>query len=284
MTETNSQEPTDSQSKNLPPTSNKTTLSASGPIFNVPAVILVLIVAFFAVHILRSNIGDAQNFSIIRHFSFTPAAFWLATGWLDPKDLAVRFQGQFESGLVSLLFLRSALSPETSWLATPVSYAFLHGDWAHVSLNSLWFLAFGSAVARRLGATRFLVFFIVSAAVSALFYGLLNRYSPIPMVGASGVVSAAMAAALLLPFQNSGKFSVTEAYSQPLMPLTSAIRDRRIVATTLVWFLLNGFFAFGFTPGTGGGLASIAWEAHVGGYFSGFILMSLLDKSRLRSA
>ena len=41
-------------------------------------------------------------------------------------------------------------------LWTFVTYALIHADWTHYGVNAVWLLPFGSAVARRFGALRFL--------------------------------------------------------------------------------------------------------------------------------
>ena len=43
----------------------------------------------------------------------------------------------------------------------------IHADWTHFGVNAIWLLPFGSAVARRFGALRFLAFFAVTAAAGA---------------------------------------------------------------------------------------------------------------------
>ena len=50
---------------------------------------------------------------------------------------------------------------------TFVTYALIHADWTHFGVNAIWLLPFGSAVARRFGAARFLAFFAVTAAAGA---------------------------------------------------------------------------------------------------------------------
>src|SRR5262245_40099848 len=51
---------------------------------------------------------------------------------------------------------------------TFVAYALIHGDICQLGMNSLWFLPFGSAVARRFGILRVIGFFVATAAAGAL--------------------------------------------------------------------------------------------------------------------
>ncbi len=44
-----------------------------------------------------------------------------------------------------------------------LTHAFVHGDWVHLGLNAAWLVAFGGAVANRIGTVRFLLFFAFCA-------------------------------------------------------------------------------------------------------------------------
>ena len=55
-----------------------------------------------------------------------------------------------------------------------VTHQFLHGDVTHLLINSAWFLAFGTSVARRTGAVRFLAFFLLCGIAGATLYAGLN--------------------------------------------------------------------------------------------------------------
>ena len=86
---------------------------------------------------------------------------------------------------------RSANCPAASaaevW--TFVTYALLHADWTHLTVNSVWLLAFGSAVAWRFGTARFLGFFAMTAAAGAAAHLVLHIGEPLPLVGASAALS-----------------------------------------------------------------------------------------------
>ena len=51
---------------------------------------------------------------------------------------------------------------------TFLSYAFLHADFTHLFVNTIWLLPFGTAVARRFGGFRFALIFIATSVVGAL--------------------------------------------------------------------------------------------------------------------
>ena len=66
---------------------------------------------------------------------------------------------------------------------TFVTYALLHADWMHLLFNSVWLLAFGTPLARRFGAARFLAFCAVTAAAGALAHLMTHFGQMVPMVG-----------------------------------------------------------------------------------------------------
>jgi membrane associated rhomboid family serine protease len=212
-------------------------------IFNVPGVIIAFIAVFAAIHFYRSYLTDFQDFKILSQAGFSPARFFLAAHFITPDQITSALNdGSVRSSMNLWLF--AALNFDVSVWSSPLTYAFLHGDNAHIILNSLWFLAFGSVVARRLGTVFFLIFFIAAAIFSAIIYGFLHQTMIIPMIGASGVVSAAMSAALLMP-QEIQKNSNNQ--SGQLMPLRVAFRDKRVLATSAIWISLNLLYAVGVT-------------------------------------
>src|SRR5262249_44786521 len=107
---------------------------------------------------------------------------------------------------------------------TFVTYALIHADWTHLVVNAIWLLPFGSAVARRFGAPRFLAFFAVTAAAGATLHLATHAGEQFPMIGASAVVSGTMAAAMRFAFQRAGPLallrkSATITFTLPATPL-----------------------------------------------------------------
>src|SRR6185295_19302766 len=84
------------------------------------------------------------------------------------------------------------------------TYAFLHAGFNHLLFNLLWLLAFGVPVARRFGAVRFLLFFLVAAAAGAAVHLAVHFGERDVVIGASASVSGAMGAAMRFAFQRGG--------------------------------------------------------------------------------
>ena len=143
---------------------------SSEPIFNVPNVVLGLSVGMALVHGLRSFLDQNDTTTLLLWFAFIPARY----------DAAAASIIQFPGGVAADIW-------------TFVTHAFLHADVMHLIANLVWFLAFGSAVAWRFGALRFLVFFMATTAAGAAAFLAFHWAAVIPMIGASGAISGMMA-------------------------------------------------------------------------------------------
>ncbi len=164
---------------------------------------------------------------------------------------------------------------------TFVSYSLLHANLSHIGFNVLWLLPFGSALARRFGAFRFFVFMAVTATAGALAHLLTHEHAIAPMIGASASVSGTMAAAIRFAFVKGSFLSFSrgdadEAAKVPALSLMHALRDTRVLGFLGVWFGVNIVFGVG-SIAIGADGASVAWQAHIGGFLAGLMLFSLFD-------
>jgi len=144
-----------------------------------------------------------------------------------------------------------------------------------LTINCFFLLAFGPIVARRWGASLFLIFFTLCGVSAALVYLAFNWASPVPVVGASGAISGLMPAALrLLPGQ-----APWAAHSDaPLAPLFS----RPVLVFTVFFAVIN--VLTGLTGlGIGGESGLVAWQAHLGGFLAGLLLSGPFDSLRPRN-
>ena len=230
----------------------------SEPIFNVPAVVLAVIVVCVVVQLVRTYwFTEADDDAFLGLFAFIPARY--------DHALALR------------------MGIPDNWacdLWTFVTYAFIHGSWMHLVLNMVWLLPFGSAVARRFGSLRFMAFFAATAIAGALAHLVTHLDAEQLVVGASGAISGFMAAATRFAFQRNGPLSFIgaddEAYRVPAVPLAVALRDKRIVVFLGMWFGLNILFGIG-TLAVPGIDQQVAWQAHIGGFLAGLLLFPLFD-------
>lgn len=229
------------------------------PIFNIPVVVVALVAVLAAIHLVRTVVlTDRQDIEIILLFAFIPARY----------DSAVVLGGQFPGGFGAEVW-------------SFITYAFLHADWMHLTVNTLWLLPFGSAVARRFGAVRFLLFFAVTAAAGALAQLAAHVGDQFTMIGASASISGTMAAAMRFAFQRGGPLGFwrgaeAEPYRVPALPLSRLLRDPRVLAFVAVWFGVNLVFGVG-SLSLGSADQPVAWQAHIGGFIAGLFLFGLFD-------
>jgi membrane associated rhomboid family serine protease len=164
---------------------------------------------------------------------------------------------------------------------TFVTYSLLHANLTHLGFNVLWLLPFGSALARRFGALRFFLFMAVTAAAGALVHLLTHEHDVAPMIGASASVSGTMAAAIRFAFVRGSFLSFSRgdadaAAKVPALSLSRALRNRRVLTFLAIWFGVNLIFGIG-SLAIGADGASVAWQAHIGGFIAGLFLFSLFD-------
>jgi membrane associated rhomboid family serine protease len=240
------------------PLSGVLVTKTSEPLFNVPGIVLAII-AICALVLAGETYLLTDDRSFVSCFGFVPARYSDASlpAWMCPTGTGAEI-----------------------W--SFVTYAFLHGDATHLAMNAVWFLPFGSAVARRFGSLRALGFFAAAAVGAALMHLMTHWGEAIPMVGASGAVSGFMAGAIRFAFQHGGPLAVFRpgdpgAYLVPAAPLSSALRDPRIVVFLAVWFGLNLVAGLAGIGAPGDEDQSIAWEAHIGGFLTGLLLFPLFD-------
>ena len=233
--------------------------AGSEPVFNVPRVITATLALLIAIHAVRELLlSDNENIEFLLLFAFVPVRY-------DPTVLAM---GPMPGGLGAQVW-------------TFVTYALIHGDFMHLAVNGVWLLAFGSPIARRFGALRFIAFFIVTAAAGAAAHLITHLGDLQPMIGASAAISGCMAAAIRYVFQRGGPLHLlreanADAYRVPAVPLVTALRDRRILAFLIAWFVINALFAFTTVPIIGTGQV-VAWQAHIGGFLAGLIAFAAFD-------
>lgn len=231
------------------------------PLFNVPTVVAVLLALFALIHVVRTYVlTENQDIEVLIEFAFIPARY-------DPTAMVEGWPGGIGAQI---------------W--TFVTYAFLHANWMHFGVNAVWFLPFGSAVARRFGTLRFLAFFAVTAAAGAGLHLLTHSGEQYPMIGASAAISGTMAAAIRFAFERGGPLGMgiltdrdEAAYHVPALPLSHVLRDRRVLMFLVVWFGINIVFGVGSFPALTGG-ESVAWQAHIGGFLAGLLLFALFDR------
>ncbi|MCB8822677.1 rhomboid family intramembrane serine protease [Microvirga rosea] len=253
---------------------------AREPILNLPAVVAWSIGVLIAIHALRLLLSDETDFELLIDWAVIPARWAVAYGGVEAQEVLGALKRAGTSGEASpfVALGQYVLQDEDGRPWTAVTYALLHGSWSHVLINSIWLAAFGTPIARRCGAARFFALAVLSAIGGALLYAFMNSLQVIPMIGASAAVSGMMAAAswfMFAPAEWHPEGRPAMPHERPRESLSGIVRNRQVLIFLGVWFAAN--YLFGFVQPMGVTDASVAWEAHIGGFLVGLGLFPLLD-------
>ncbi|HYC95173.1 MAG TPA: rhomboid family intramembrane serine protease [Sphingomicrobium sp.] len=184
---------------------------------------------------------------------------------LGGLDYFAVFAGFIPARLSGLIDLTGALP---AWI-TPLSSALVHGGWLHLFINMLMLVFAGSQVERVIGGAGLVFAYVIGAVVAALAQFLFDPSSPIPMIGASGAISALFG--LYALFFGRPK-QVTRN-----MRLNRWIHVLWLLAT---WVILQWMVAYM----AGGQGVMLATPAHIGGFIAGLLLQRPLLLWKYRKA
>ena len=224
------------------------------PIFNLPPIVVAFIAICCVIHV-------ACYFFLGPQLQDWAWFLWRAA------FIPIRYSGQIPLDVYAF--------------TTPVTYSFLHGNWMHLIVNMIWLAAFGSPLANRIGAARFVLFWGASSVAAVALFYVFHMSSLAPLVGASGAISGMMGAAARFGFRidrSSGK----AAFGGPVLPISIVLRSRGVVTFLIVWMAVNLVTGlYDADPSAGG---QIAWEAHIGGFLVGFFGIRSFDRAKRRGS
>jgi membrane associated rhomboid family serine protease len=125
----------------------------------------------------------------------------------------------------------------------------------------MWFLwVFGEALEDDLGHWRYLAFYLFAGFFACLFHVVASSQLSAPLIGASGAIAGVMGGYLMrLP-------------QSPILTLVFwRLRLETIYVPAFVWLLIwVALQCYGLRQG-----GAIAWMAHLGGFFTGLLAVSL---------
>ena len=213
------------------------TTGPGAPFFNAPTVVVSLTLILGAAHLVRLFLPEAGEGWLF---------YWFA---LIPERLALMMEGAGHPASYGVFSL----------LGASLGHVFLHVDWVHVIMNAAMLLAVGAPVARRLGGMGFLTVFFAAAVAGAALFFFLRAPDSAPAIGASGGVSGVMAGALMIMADPRATWPV--------------LLSSNFLKTSAAFLIINLILAVA-GPGILG--TGIAWDAHVGGYIAGALVMAWL--------
>lgn len=221
----------------------------------LPSVVMGLAVLLILIELASSLVLDAEGKTQLAvWFGFIPQRF--------------NYPEAIPGGAVPLLW-------------TGVTHAFLHAGWEHALLNVAWLAIFGTPVARRYGAVGFLVIFAISSIAGALAFTLNSLNELHILVGASGGIAGLTGAAVRFMFQPIIVVTHPETgerviLGRKLAGFSELMANNRSRYFTIFWIAINA--AAPLIPMIFGGVdVQIAWEAHLGGFVAGLLLVSVVE-------
>ena len=131
-------------------------MAATEPILNVPRGVILAAALMAAIQLVRGLLPDDVDLTLLLTLAFIPARY---------SGAALQLPGGYLTCITSF-----------------VTYVVVHAGWVHLLVNVLWMLAFGSAVARRVGNGKFVVFSMLCGVAGAVHPSRL----PFRRHGASG--------------------------------------------------------------------------------------------------
>jgi rhomboid family protein len=151
-------------------------------------------------------------------------------------------------------------------LLTLFTSMFLHGGWMHLIGNMLFLWVFGRNVEDLIGGPKFLAFYILVGIAAGIVHVIVNAYSRLPTIGASGAIAGVMGAYLI-------KFPRTRIVTLIFIVFFVTTAEIPAAFILLYWFAIQFFSGFGSLASqdySGGG---VAYFAHIGGFLAGMLLI-----------
>ena len=139
---------------------------------------------------------------------------------------------------------------------------FLHGGWLHLLGNMLYLWIFGNNVEDRMGRPVYLAFYLLGGIAAVAGQVLIDPTSDVPMIGASGAISAALGAYLVLYPRARIQSLVFLGFFYQLIAVPAVI----VLGFWIVLQVIDGLGSLGAGTGAGGG---VAFFAHIGGFLMG---------------
>ncbi|MEG3086512.1 rhomboid family intramembrane serine protease [Sphingomonas sp. PB4P5] len=177
------------------------------------------------------------------------------------------------AGFIPAIASGAVLPPEfgasVPWWLTPLTATLLHANFIHLTLNLVMLFYCGQMTERALDAKGLVVLYVVGAYAAAAGQWLQDPSGVAPMIGASGAISAVIAAYSLF---------YGEMRAKPIGPVpASVIHVLWLAAAWIGIQLLTGLAGLN-------GDVRIAIGAHIGGFIAGLVLARPLLLWRYRGA
>jgi len=143
---------------------------------------------------------------------------------------------------------------------------FMHGSWFHLLGNMLFLWIFGDNVEDSFGHVQFLIFYLLVGVAATLAQFAVSPHSDVPNLGASGAIAGVLGAYILMFPQQR----VNVLFGPQIVAMPAII----VIGLWIALQLFSGIGMVAHAHGTAD-VGGIAYLAHIGGFFAGFLLAFL---------
>lgn len=148
---------------------------------------------------------------------------------------------------------------------TLLTSLFLHGSFFHL-IGNMWFLwIFGNNIEDVVGHYKFIAFYILGGVAASFLQIAVSASSTVPVIGASGAVSAILGAYILM-------FPKARVKTLMFLFIFVTVINVPAVAFIGIWFFMQLLSSV-----TRAG-SNVAWFAHIGGFIFGLLAIKLFQK------
>lgn len=140
-----------------------------------------------------------------------------------------------------------------------VTYGFLHGGLAHLAVNMITLWSLGGAVLNRIGQGSFVILYLGTSLGGAAGMALL-AHGLRPMVGASGSLFGLLGAILAWEYMDQHTVREGRLHVARVILLLAGLN-------LVLWWAMGG---------------QLAWQAHLGGFLTGWIAAFLINRRQLK--
>jgi membrane associated rhomboid family serine protease len=193
-----------------------------------------------------------------------------AAAWLIALALGQSERAAYALGFIPARFFIPVIPfPAAPFALTPLTATLVHSGLIHLGFNLLIFVWCGAAVERVLGKPGLVALYLIGAYAAAAAQFFASPHAIVPVIGASGAISAVMGAFAL-------SFGRAKAFTNNLR-VNRWINVAWLLVAWIVLQMMMGWLA-------GGEGYLLATPAHVGGFAAGLLLQRPLLLWRYRKA
>jgi membrane associated rhomboid family serine protease len=229
-------------------------LRDANPVRRTPVVTIAIVIACVAAFAYRlgveSNSGEVGVEDLFRTYGLVPHE--LGAAWASGRSIGEELLAVFTS-------------------------MFLHVNLIHLIGNLVYLWIFGNNIEDRLGRPGFVLFYLAGGVGAAAAQIAIDPNSTVPMVGASGAISAVLGAYLIL-------FPGARILSLVFLGFFYQLIEVPAIIVLGLWFVLQLVDGIG-SLGLAGAEGGVAFFAHIGGFVCGVVVGAFLrGRSRRRPA